>query len=73
MNQQYSSIRSLKRVRKAATAALKGGRLHPDRWAEVDDLVLDGQLIEAANLLVQHTRQVPAYPTVPGAREFAIV
>jgi hypothetical protein len=57
---------SLKQVRNAATLALKEGRLHPYHWAEVDDLLLDERLEEAAQLLAQHITSEPAYPAVPG-------
>lgn len=54
--------RSPKQIRAAATAASKGGRLHPDCWAEVDDLVLDERPAEAAELLAQHITPEPALP-----------
>jgi hypothetical protein len=54
-----------------ATDALKAGRLHPDRWAEVDDLLLDGRPEEAEQLLAQHVTPAPAFSTVPGPRDAA--
>jgi hypothetical protein len=46
--------RSPKRIGEAATLALKEGRLHPDHWAKVDNLLLDERSDEAAELLTQH-------------------
>jgi hypothetical protein len=63
--------RSPKQIRRAATLALKEGRLHSDHWAEADDLLLDERLSEAAELLAQHVTFEPAYPAVPGPRELA--
>ena len=67
------TTRSPKQIRATATAALKEGRLHPDRWAEVDDLVLDERLAEAADLLAQHITLESAYSAVLGPRELAHV
>jgi hypothetical protein len=63
--------RSPKQIREVATLALREGRLHPDHWAEVDDLLLDERLDEAAELLAQHITPEPTYPAVPGPRELA--
>lgn len=63
--------RSSKQIREAATLALKQGHLHPDHWAEADDLLLDERPDEAAELLAQHVTVEPAYPAVPGPRELA--
>jgi hypothetical protein len=65
------TARSPKQIREAATLALKEGRLHPDHWAEVDDLLLDGRSGEADQLLAQHITPEPSYPAVPGPRELA--
>jgi hypothetical protein len=64
-----ATTRSPKQIRDAAILALNGGRLHPDRWAEVDDLVLDERRDEASDLLAQQIRPGPAYSAVPGPRE----
>jgi hypothetical protein len=51
--------------------ALKKGRLHPDHWAEIDNLLLDSRSAEADQLLAQHITPEPSYPAVPGPRELA--
>jgi hypothetical protein len=35
------TTRSPKQIRQAATLGLKEGCLHPNHWAEMDDLLLD--------------------------------
>jgi hypothetical protein len=65
MTADQQTIRSPKGIRNDATAALKAGRLHPDRWAEVDDLLLDERPDQAAELLTQHIAPEPVYPAVP--------
>jgi hypothetical protein len=47
----------------------EGRRLHLNPWAELDDLLLDDFLAEAAQLLTRHTAPEPVYPAIPGPRE----
>jgi hypothetical protein len=56
--------RSPKQIREVATLALREGRLHPDHWAEVDDLLLDERLDEAAELLTPEALFL-ALPSLP--------
>jgi hypothetical protein len=62
------ATRNPKRLRDIATDMLKKGRLHPDHWCEVDDLLLDDRLDEAAEVMQQHITAEPAFPVVPGPR-----
>jgi hypothetical protein len=55
-----------RRILKDATAALKDGRLHPDQWAVIDDLLLDGLVVEAAAHLAQHAAAAPIYAGIYG-------
>jgi len=56
-------------IRRLATKALRDGRLHPDAWAAVDELVLDPDLLRAARLLRQHLQPFATFPLTPGPRE----
>jgi hypothetical protein len=40
--------------------ALKKGRLHPNHWAEIGDLLLDSRSAEADQLLAQQITPEPA-------------
>jgi hypothetical protein len=54
-----------RRILRAATAALKEGRLHPDQWAVIEELLLDGLAVEAA-YLAQHGAAAPIYAVIHG-------
>jgi hypothetical protein len=68
MSDDQQKALSPERIREQA-AALKAGFLQSDQWAEVDDLLLDDRLAEAAQLLAQQTAPASIYPAVPRPRE----
>ncbi|EHL99577.1 hypothetical protein HMPREF9946_03088 [Acetobacteraceae bacterium AT-5844] len=55
-------------LRKQATTMLKAGRLHPDAWAKIDDMILAGEIDEAKEWLELQVSTTPIYPTIPGPR-----
>lgn len=57
-----------KALARHATAMLKAGRLHPDAWAKIDDMILAGEIDEATAWLELQVSPTPIYPVVPGPR-----
>lgn len=58
-----------KHLRRSVTDALKSGHLHYERWAEIDDLLLDDRPQEASDLFAASVEAEPVYADVLGGQE----
>lgn len=55
-------------IRRHADRLLAEGRLHRDAWADIDHLLLNGEVQEAAVSLELQASKEPVYPVTPGPR-----